>query len=70
MGIKNIGLSVVYDNDLDLEFRQNKLIFESSTVNWISFLKADESRKVSTGACCAGPEDSLPFISRDDMPGE
>ena len=34
MGIKNIGLSVVYDNDLDLdlEFRQNKLIFESSTV--------------------------------------
>ena len=34
MGIKNIGLSVVYDNDfdLDLEFCQNKLIFESSTV--------------------------------------
>ena len=32
MGIKNIGLSVFYDNDLDLEFRQNKLIFESSTV--------------------------------------
>ena len=32
MGIKNIGLSVVYDSDLDLEFRQNKLIFESSTV--------------------------------------
>ena len=32
MGIKNIGLSVVYDNDLDLEFRQNKLLRESSTV--------------------------------------
>ena len=36
MGIKNIGFSVVCDNDLDLdldlEFRQNKLIFESSTV--------------------------------------
>ena len=32
MGIKNIRLSVFYDNDLDLEFRQNKLIFESSTV--------------------------------------
>ena len=32
MGIKNIGLSVFYDDDLDLEFRQNKLIFESSTV--------------------------------------
>ena len=32
MGIKNIGLSVVYYDDLDLEFRQNKLIFESSTV--------------------------------------
>ena len=32
MSIKNIGLSVFYDNDLDLEFRQNKLIFESSTV--------------------------------------
>ena len=32
MGIENKGLSVVYDNDLDLEFRQNKLLFESSTV--------------------------------------
>ena len=32
MGIKNIGLSVVYDNDLDLEFRQNKLLGESSKV--------------------------------------
>ena len=32
MGIKNIGLSVFYYDDLDLEFRQNKLIFESSTV--------------------------------------
>ena len=32
MGIKNIGLSIVYDNDLDLEFRQNKLLGESSTV--------------------------------------
>ena len=32
MGIENKGFSVVYDNDLDLEFRQNKLLFESSTV--------------------------------------